>query len=209
MQCKIKEKSISSIDSNIPKHNFSLEIFIHSVNVANISLKIATAIELVKVDKDKLYKAALFHDMGKSKIPQSILYKEDKLTNEEWQVMKKHALYSEMLFRNIVCENKGNKENIEIGKILRHHHENWDGSGYPDEKSGEDIHLYSRIIRIADIFDAITQSRVYRPFKIKDTMELMKRMKGKEIDPYIFDKSYDLLSNLLNEEYKKNTSNWS
>lgn len=206
MEWAVKEQSgLLYMDDRVVRHNFSLEIFVHCKNVSSIALKIGEKIKLDQFEKQKLYEAALLHDIGKSKIPQSILYKEGKLSSEEWKVMKKHAIYSEELFLNMVCKSK---QNIEIGKIIKYHHENWDGSGYPDKKAGEAIPLQSRIIRIADIFDAITRPRVYRPFKIKNTMELMTHMKGKEIDPCIFDKSYDVLRELLENTYRKNTGRW-
>ncbi|AOT69640.1 HD-GYP domain-containing protein [Geosporobacter ferrireducens] len=206
MEWAIKGQSeLLHMNSSVVKHNFSLEIFVHSKNVGNIALRIGEKIKLEQIEKQKLYEAALLHDIGKSKIPQSILYKEGKLSSEEWEIMKKHAVYSEELFLSMVYKSK---QNIEIGEIVRYHHENWDGSGYPENKAGEAIPLNSRIIRIADIFDAITRPRVYRPFKIKNTMKLMENMKGREIDPYIFDRSYNLLKDLLEDTYSKNTKSW-
>ena len=152
-----------------------------------------------------LYELALYHDIGKSKIPEFILYKEEELTCEEWQIMKKHAIYSQEIYLNI---KKQNNENIKNALVLRHHHENWDGSGYPDGISGKNIPFFSRIIKIADVFDAITQPRVYRTFKIKNTMEIMEKMLGRELDPYIFEKSFNTLNKLLNYRIEEDTGNW-
>jgi len=117
----------------------------------------------------------------------------------------KHSLYSEELYLNI---GNSNDETIEIARAMRHHHENWDGTGYPDRISGEHIPLHSRIIKIADIFEAMTSPRIYRNFKINNTLEIMERMQNKEIDPEIFAKCYEVLNKLLINNQKENGVNW-
>lgn len=176
------------------KNDFSLELFIHSNNVANISRTIARCIQLSNVEIKQLYDAAICHDIGKSKIPESILYKKGVLSSKEWKVMKQHSIYSEILYSKMT-----NDHVSKTTSAIRHHHENWDGTGYPDKIGGEDIPLHSRIIRIADIFDAITRPRVYRPYIIENPLEVMEDMQEKEIDPYIFRKSKDAMNKLLNQ----------
>ncbi|WP_326907139.1 HD-GYP domain-containing protein [Sedimentibacter sp. MB31-C6] len=179
---------------NLMKHDFSIELFIHSNNVANIAMKIADEMNFSADEKQQLYEEALYHDIGKSKIPELILYKRGKLSPEELEIMKHHAIYSQELYLSMV---DNNDYSILKAKTIRHHHENCDGSGYPDKIMGEDIPLHSRIIRIADIFDAITQPRVYRPFCIENPLKTMESMEDKAIDSYIFRKSYHLLEKLL------------
>ncbi|WP_313340264.1 HD domain-containing phosphohydrolase, partial [Sedimentibacter sp.] len=104
------------------------------------------------------------------------------------------AIYSQELYLSVV---DNNDNSIEKARAIRHHHENWDGTGYPDKIMGEDIPLHSRIIRIADIFDAITQHRIYRPYCIANPLRLMEEMEEKAIDSYIFRKSYCLFKRLL------------
>lgn len=191
--------------SNLTEYSFCSDFFLHSVNVANIATKIGADLGMPLAERRLLYELALYHDIGKSKIPEFILYKEEELTCEEWQIMKKHAIYSQEIYLNI---KKQNNENIKNALILRHHHENWDGSGYPDGISGKNIPFFSRIIKIADVFDAITQPRVYRTFKIKNTMEIMEKMLGRELDPYIFEKSFNTLNKLLNYRIEEDTGNW-
>ncbi len=108
--------------------------------------------------------------------------------------MKQHSIYSQELYLSVAANNDNS---IEKAKIIRYHHENWDGTGYPDKIAGEDIPLHSRIIRIADIFDAITQRRIYRTYCIDNPLKLMEEMEGKAIDSYIFRKNYYLFKRLL------------
>ncbi|MCC5909586.1 MAG: HD domain-containing protein [Clostridiaceae bacterium] len=190
---------------NLTKHDFSLEILIHSSNVANIALKIADAIDLCNSEKPHLYEAALYHDIGKSKVPEFILYKKGSLSTKERSIMMKHAIHSQELYLSV--ESLGD-ETIKIAKAIRHHHENWDGTGYPDKISRKDIPLHSRIIKIADMFEAMIQPRVYRTFRIHNTLEIMEQMQGKELDPEIFKKSYDILYELLVNNQKENSTNW-
>ncbi|SET28970.1 HDIG domain-containing protein [Natronincola peptidivorans] len=205
MEERIGEGFVLSCSDIITDQGFSLDFFIHSTNVARIALEIAEDMELSFMEKQSLYQAALFHDIGKSKIPQSVLNKKGKLSPNEWEIMKKHSIYSQELFLSMASLNS---KNIEIGKIIRYHHENWDGSGYPDRIAGEDIPLPSRIIRIADIFDAITQPRAYRNYKITNALEVMEDMKGNEIEKDLFDSSHSLLNSILHKTLKGNTVNW-
>ena len=182
-----------------------LEIFLHSSGVAHISEEIGENIGLSTTERYSLRELSLYHDIGKTKIPKSILNKREELTHTEWQTMKKHAIYSQRIYIN---SKKQSNENVENSLILRHHHENWDGSGYPDGISGKNIPILSRIIRIADVFDAITRPRIYRTFKIKNAMDIMEKMAEKELDPYIFKKSFNILNKLLKHKIEKNAENW-
>lgn len=197
--------SILHVKNEVLLNSFPLDVFVHSVNVANIALSIGSLLTDNKVEQRKVYDAALYHDIGKSKIPPSILHKNGKLHHREWVIMAKHSLYSQELYLNMAGNDTVNKE---IGKIIRHHHENWDGSGYPDNLEFDEIPLYSRILKIADVFDAITQLRCYRPFKMRNAIDVMELMKGKELDPLLFEKSKGLLKILLEETYSKDTCNW-
>ncbi|GAB6087560.1 HD-GYP domain-containing protein [Alkaliphilus crotonatoxidans] len=206
MQWNIHDLALTDHIGNPMDHKLSLEIFAHSIDVAIISAQIAGEIELPDQQKHELFESALYHDIGKSRIPPSILYKKGRLTVEEWRTMKQHCLYSEALYLKMQLKIKD--KNVKIAKALRYHHENWDGTGYPEGLKGNEIPLYSRIIRIADIFDAITQPRVYRPYKIKNTMSVLERMKRKEIDPFIYERSKKILEQALNERFLANQANW-
>lgn len=180
----------NTIKLNISRNDFSLDTFIHSSNVANIVLNIANTIQLNNEERQQLYEEALYHDIGKSMIPEAILYKRGKLSDEEWKIMRLHPIYSEQLYIYILGNDN---ENLKKANIIRHHHENWDGSGYPGHISKDDIPLHSRILRIADIFDAITRPRIYRPYKVENPIGMLEEMQGKEIDPFLFQKVKGLL----------------
>lgn len=178
------------------KNDFSMQTFLHSHNVAVIASEIALSLGLIEEEIQNIYELALLHDIGKSKIPESILYKSGKLTKEEFEIMKNHSIYSEEIYLNIMQ----NSDKLGIKKkarIIRHHHENYDGSGYPDNLKGDEIPVSSRIITIADIFEAIIHPRVYRPHPIPKPMKVMKQMAGKKIDKNILDSIYNVLESYI------------
>jgi cyclic di-GMP phosphodiesterase len=109
-----------------------------------------------------LYRGGYLHDIGKVGIPDSILFKPGKLTAEEWVTMRSHTTRGEEICRHLNSLQP-------VLPIIRHHHERWDGSGYPDGLSGEQIPLLARILQIADIYDALTNTR---PYKLAYSSEL-------------------------------------
>jgi putative nucleotidyltransferase with HDIG domain len=127
----------------------------HSKRVANICEKVAQRMNLESHIVSKLKIAGLMHDIGKIGIPDSILDKPDRLTEEEFNQIRKH---SEVGYRILSAAN----EFSEIADYILAHHERWDGKGYPKGLRGTDIPVYSRIISIADSFDAMTSDRSYR-----------------------------------------------
>jgi len=127
----------------------------HSKNVANLASLLAEKLGLSDEMIKKTYWAALVHDIGKIVIPSSILNKEGKLTIEEFEVIKKHPVYGHDFLST-------SDELKELGKYVLHHHERWDGKGYPAGLSREDIPLISRIISVVDAWDAMRSDRPYR-----------------------------------------------
>ena len=121
---------------------------IYAVVTANLSMEYDDIYELAM--------AAILHDVGKCKVPLSILNKPGKLTTEEFEVMKRHAISG----LEIASQLTGLSE--KIARIICQHHEKWDGSGYPLGLNSYDIELGARIISIADVYDALTANRVYR-----------------------------------------------
>lgn len=178
------------------KNDFSMQTFLHSHNVAVIASEIAVSLGLIEEEIQTIYELALLHDIGKSKIPENILFKPGKLTKEEFEVMKMHSIHSEQIYLNIM-KNSDKLGVRKKAKIIRHHHENYDGSGYPDGLSGDQIPVCSRIIAIADIFEAIIHPRVYRPHPVSEPMEVMKSIAGKKIDKRIFESVYDVLNSYI------------
>ena len=130
--------------------------FFHSVNVAVLSIIMGIALNLNKSDLYKLAMGALLHDVGKVFINQDLLNKKGKLTDEEFEIMKSHSING---YRYI----KSNF-NVPVRSYIAvlDHHEKWDGTGYPNNKLGEDISLFGRIIAIADVYDALTSDRPYK-----------------------------------------------
>lgn len=136
---------------------------------------------------EELARSAPLHDIGKVAIPDAILLKPGRLTAEEFEIMKGHCKIGASILEEAqdVCQAQGTLE-MAIA-IARHHHERFDGAGYPDGLSGHDIPLAARIITVADVFDALTSFRVYKDAIDPDTVRVMMRQeKGRRFDPVIF-----------------------
>jgi hypothetical protein len=170
----------------------------HSVRVAQNSRIIARAIGLGSKQVERIGTAALLHDVGKIHDAFApILRKPGKLTAEEWAIMKTHPIHSADLV-STVSHLRG------LIPAIRGHHENWDGSGYPDQLAGEEIPLESRVITFADTIDAMTTDRPYRKAlgEAEVRAELI-RMRGKQFDPEMCDKL--LLSPLFSSLFHSNS----
>ena len=129
----------------------------HSLAVATYSLDIAKRMGLSEDDCDLVYLCALVHDIGKYRLPATLLEKTGPLGLEERRLMEKHPEYGEQLLRKVEVE-----DSDRIGQIVRHHHERVDGGGYPDGLSADETPLLSRIIAVADAYNAMTSDRPYR-----------------------------------------------
>ncbi|MDN5304968.1 MAG: hypothetical protein PWP46_1854 [Fusobacteriaceae bacterium] len=142
----------------------------HSDGVAELANKLGKELGLSKQERRKLYKAALLHDIGKIGIPERILNKPDKLTNDEYKIIKKHPEYSYEIiswFPNLK----------EVALIARYHHEMIDGSGYPLGLKEKDIPFLSQILAVTDIYNALTTDRPYRKAMSKEkALEIMSEM---------------------------------
>ena len=125
----------------------------HNSRVARLSYELAKKFNLSEETCENIKRAAELHDVGKYYIPKSILNKRGKLTNEEFEIMKKHPIYS---------FNRLSEDIEEIRYMVLLHHESYNGTGYPLGLKGEEIPLGARIIKICDVFDALTNDRVYR-----------------------------------------------
>lgn len=132
--------------------------------------------------------AAVLHDIGKIKIPDAILKKPDRLTDEEYEVIKTHTVEGAYLI-DVCYKSLDDATYYEIAKnIALYHHERWDGKGYPHRLSQEDIPLEARIMAVADVFDALMSKRPYKePLDKKASLEIMKKGRGTQFDPDVFD----------------------
>ena len=128
----------------------------HCQRLAVASVMLGEALGLGSQDLTALYRGGYLHDIGKIGIPDVILFKQGALTDEEWEVMRSHPTRGEEICRPM-------QSLAPVLPIIRNHHERWDGSGYPDGLAGEDIPLLARIMQVADIYDALTTERPYKP----------------------------------------------
>ena len=151
----------------------------HSERVAEYVTALADQLALNENDKTNLWRAAILHDIGKIGIPDIILNKPSALNEEEWEVMRSHPSRGESICSKL-------KFAREILPIIRHHHERYDGTGYPDRLRGEAIPYLARIVSVADTVDAMTSPRTYRqPVSVEQTIEELKRCSGTQFDPVI------------------------
>lgn len=128
----------------------------HCERLAFISVALGVAIGLKRDSLVALYRGGYLHDVGKVGIPDSILFKPARLSADEWIVMRSHPARGEEICRPL-------QSLRQVLPIIRHHHERWDGSGYPDGLRREQIPLLARILQMADIYDALTSPRPYKP----------------------------------------------
>lgn len=153
----------------------------HSQRVSDYSVLIAKKYGFSEKELENLRKAALLHDIGKIGIPDAILNKPSRLTNEEYSIMKTHATRGAEILKDFTLI-----EHVVEG--AKYHHERYDGNGYPDGISKEEIPLYGRIISIADAFDAMTSNRVYRQKQDFDyVISELKKGRGTQFDPELTD----------------------
>lgn len=161
----------------------------HSDRVSEYSVLIGEKLGLPEDQIKTLRIGGLFHDIGKIGIPDSILLKPAKLTDDEYSQIKNHPsigahiLGSAVIFKDII-------------PIVKHHHERYDGNGYPSRLKGEEIPYIARIAAVADTFDAMTSRRSYRgPIDIEHVKEEIKRCEGTQFDPQIAEVFLDILNN--------------
>jgi energy-coupling factor transport system substrate-specific component len=153
----------------------------HSSRVSQYSEMLARHLGFTDAECENIRKAALVHDIGKIGIPDAILNKPGKLTDEEYARMKTHVSKGAEILKDITFI-----DHVVDGAL--YHHERWDGKGYVHGLKGEEIPLYGRIIGVADAFDAMTANRVYRNHLDKDeVIAELKRCRGTQFDPEIDD----------------------
>lgn len=144
-------------------------------------------IGLTDMQQSELSLLCLLHDIGKIGVPLEILNKPGKLTEEEWRILRSHTAKGYEIA-------KSNKEISGIADAILHHHERWDGHGYPDGLSGEEIPLLSRVIAVVDAYDAMVSNRSYRPaMPRKKAMEELERCAGSQFDPVITARFLEML----------------
>ena len=156
-----------------------LETHGHSERVVNFSLRLGRELGLDREQMRSLEFGSLLHDIGKIGVPDAILRKPAKLTEEEWVRMREHPLHGQRILRGI--------EFLEgAARVVAQHHEKWDGTGYPAGLRGEEIDLNARIFAVADAFDAMTSDRVYRRGRgYEEALAELEAHSGRQFDPEV------------------------
>jgi HD-GYP domain-containing protein (c-di-GMP phosphodiesterase class II) len=154
---------------------------VHSSEVAELALQIGTEMGMPQSELEQIDIAARVHDIGKVAIPDAILLKPDRLNESERNIMKTHPVVSAQLIEGLEIYSG-------VANAVRHEHERWDGTGYPDGLRGEAIPLLSRVIAAADIYNALSSDRPYRKaFSREETVRMIGQMRGTDIDPVVAD----------------------
>jgi putative nucleotidyltransferase with HDIG domain len=151
----------------------------HAEHVADLMAGLASFMGMSTNEMNLAYMVGLMHDIGKIKTPEKILHKPGRLTDEEYEIMKRHAEDGAKMLKAI----GGVKP---IVAIMRHHHEQYGGGGYPDKLKGEQIPFFSRMLAVCDSFDAMTTQRCYRqPVDLRTCLLEIKQCAGRQFDPQI------------------------
>ncbi len=161
----------------------------HSDRVSNYSVLIGQKLGLSETDINNLRIGGLFHDIGKIGVPDSILLKDSRLSDDEYSEIKNHPTIGAHILSNATIFS-------DILPIVKHHHERFDGNGYPGKLKGEEIPYLARITTVADAFDAMTSRRTYRDSLPLDIVKSeIEKNKGTQFDPQIADAFLDILNN--------------
>ena len=173
----------------------------HSTRVTDFSLKIAAKMGFSEKELGELELAAVLHDVGKIAVPESILNKPGKLTNEEFKLIQEHPVRGEAILSPVI-------ELKAIGRIVRAHHERYDGTGYPDKLKGREIPLGARIMSIADTYDSITSERPYRKaashrYAVKEIIACT----GTQFDPEVIENFLEIAGTFVQDQDKEPSNN--
>jgi putative nucleotidyltransferase with HDIG domain len=173
------QKQLNTLRQLMQEKDASL--YQHSRRVQQFARHLAQKLALAASEVRAIEQAALFHDLGKILIDDALLQKPSPLTTREFEQMKQHPAYGAMLLRQIGASK-------EVVALVYHHHERWDGCGYPTRLRGEAIPLGARIIGIADAFDAMTASRPYSARRTEEqALAELRRCAGTQFDPTLTD----------------------
>jgi putative nucleotidyltransferase with HDIG domain len=163
----------------------------HTLRVTDMTLNLAQAMGINDKDLIQIRRGSLLHDIGKMGVPDRILLKPDKLTDDEWVSMRKHPEFAYQMLTSI------NYLRPALDIPYRHH-EKWDGTGYPRGLQGNEIPLAARIFAVVDVWDALCSDRPYRVgWKIEDVLKYIKEQSGKHFDPMVVDVFLEQVDNLL------------
>ena len=151
----------------------------HTTRCSRYALKLAEELGLAEEEKSAIWTSSLLHDLGKLAVPDRVLFKPGPLTEKEWMLMRRHPVTA----RDILAQVRGISRAI---PTILHHHEHFDGSGYPQGLAGDDIPTASRILLVTDAFDAMTTDRPYRKaMPVETALAELHRNSGSQFDPTV------------------------
>ena len=179
---------IESRDGSTGKHVKNTQMYVKMI-VNELHRRNLFPEQLTEEYMQDICKAAPLHDVGKIKVPDSVLQKPGKLTPEEYELMKMHTTYSRKIIKTIIGDVEDESYVQTVEDIAMYHHERWDGTGYPTGLAGDRIPLAARIMSVADVFDALYEERVYKPpiRPIERIVQIMMEGRGTQFDPVIID----------------------
>jgi len=160
----------------------------HSERVGALARRLAMARAMPADEADTIAQAGLLHDIGKIGVPEAVLRKQGPLADDEWEMMRRHPIVGAQIVAPF--------EFFAAGALaIRHHHERWDGSGYPDGLGGAAIPAGARVVAVADVYDALTSDRPYRAaLSSTAALELITRQAGTTLDAHVVDALVEVLA---------------
>lgn len=172
----------------------------HIQRMSEYSAVIARGLKLPPSEVELILHASRMHDVGKIAVPEAILRKPADLEPHEWMVMRQHSAIGSRILES------SSSRILQAGRVIAlHHHERWDGGGYPAGLAGSDIPLWGRICAVADVFDAVTSERPYKPaFPNEEALQILRDGKGRHFDPRVIEVFFECLDDILaiQQKYK-------
>ena len=165
----------------------------HIQRMSEYCAVIARALRLPPAEVELILHASRMHDVGKIAVPETILRKPSTLDQDEWTVMREHSVIGSAMLDN------SSSEILQAGRVMAlHHHERWDGAGYPRGLAGPDIPLWGRICAVGDVFDAVTSERPYKPASPnEEALQILRDGRGRHFDPRVVDAFFESLDDIL------------
>ncbi|RQD73543.1 MAG: diguanylate cyclase [Candidatus Syntrophonatronum acetioxidans] len=184
-----KSAMVSTLLKTLEEKSFETKA--HTRRMEEVAVQIGERIGLSPSELNRLKLVITLHDIGKTNIPEEILTREGPLTEEEWEIMKKHPETGFKIAR-------ATEEFSHVAKEIMAHHERWDGTGYPRGLKGEDIPLLARIIAIANAYEVMTQGRPYKkPLSLEKALDELKKCAGTQFDPELVEVFLEVLEGII------------